>query len=53
MLLGLGLPAPLAELLADSDAQAAKGALDDSSGTLGKLIGHPTISLAAAVKAAL
>jgi NAD(P)H dehydrogenase (quinone) len=53
MLLGLGLPAPLAELLADSDAQAAKGALDDNSGTLGKLIGHPTISLAAAVKAAL
>ena len=53
MLLGLGLPAPLAELLADSDAQAARGALDDNSGTLGKLIGHPTISLAAAVKAAL
>jgi NAD(P)H dehydrogenase (quinone) len=53
MLLGLGLPAPLAELIADSDAQAAKGALDDNSGALGKLIGHPTISLAAAVKAAL
>jgi NAD(P)H dehydrogenase (quinone) len=53
MLLGLGLPAPLAELLADSDAQAAKGALDDRSGVLGKLIGRPTISLAAAVKAAL
>jgi NAD(P)H dehydrogenase (quinone) len=53
MLLGIGLPAPLAELLADSDAQAAKGALDDSSGVLGKLIGRPTISLAAAVKAAL
>ncbi len=53
MLLGLGLPAPLAGLIADSDAQAAKGALDDSSGTLGKLIGHPTISLADAVKAAL
>ncbi|NGZ83785.1 NmrA family NAD(P)-binding protein [Duganella aceris] len=52
MLLGLGLPAPLAELIADSDAQAAKGALDDNSGTLGKLIGHPTIALAAAVKAA-
>lgn len=53
MLLGLGLPASLAELIADSDAQAAKGALDDNSGTLGKLIGHPTITLAAAVKAAL
>ena len=53
MLLGLGLPAPLAELIADSDACAARGALDDSSGTLGRLIGRPTISLAAAVKAAL
>ncbi|MRW86672.1 NAD(P)H-binding protein [Pseudoduganella sp. FT26W] len=53
LLLNVGLPAPLAELIADSDAQAAKGALFDDSGVLGKLIGHPTISLAAAVKAAL
>lgn len=53
MLLGFGLPAPLAELIADSDAQAARGALYDGSGTLGKLIGRPTISLADAVKAAL
>ena len=53
MLLGIGLPAPLAELISDSDACVAKGALDDTSGTLGKLIGHPTITLAAAVKAAL
>ncbi|MFS2136371.1 NmrA family NAD(P)-binding protein [Duganella sp. Dugasp56] len=53
MLLGVGLPAPLAELIADSDAQAARGALYDGSGTLGKLIGRPTISLADAVKAAL
>jgi NAD(P)H dehydrogenase (quinone) len=53
MLLGVGLPTPLAELIADSDAQAARGALYDDSGTLGKLIGRPTISLADAVKAAL
>jgi len=53
LLLSLGLPAPLAELIADSDAQAAKGALFDDSKTMGKLIGRPTISLAAAVKAAL
>jgi NAD(P)H dehydrogenase (quinone) len=53
MLLGFGLPAPLAELIADSDAQAARGALYDGSGALGKLIGRPTISLADAVKAAL
>lgn len=53
MLLGVGLPMPLAELIADSDAQAAMGALYDGSGTLGKLIGRPTISLADAVQAAL
>jgi NAD(P)H dehydrogenase (quinone) len=53
LLLNVGLPAPLPELIADSDAQAAKGALFDDSGVLGKLIGRPTISLAAAVKAAL
>lgn len=53
MLLGLGLPAPLAELIADSDAAAAKGALDDDGRALSKLIGRPTITLADAVKAAL
>ncbi|MQA39101.1 NmrA family NAD(P)-binding protein [Rugamonas aquatica] len=53
MLVQLGLPVPLAGLIADSDAHAAKGALDDGSCTLGKLIGRPTISLADAVKAAL
>lgn len=53
MLLGLGLPAPLAELIADADAAAAKGALDDSGRALSKLIGRPTITLADAVKAAL
>lgn len=53
LLVNVGLPAPLAELIADSDAQAAKGALFDDSRTLSKLIGHPTISLADAVKAAL
>jgi NAD(P)H dehydrogenase (quinone) len=53
LLLNVGLPAPLAELIAGSDAQAAKGALFDDSGTLGKLIGRPTIALADAVKAAL
>lgn len=53
LLVNVGLPAPLADLIADSDAQAAKGALFDDSRTLSKLIGHPTISLADAVKAAL
>lgn len=53
MLLGLGLPAPLAELIADSDAAAANGALDDDSHTLSKLIGRPTITLTDAVKVVL
>ncbi|MYM33247.1 NmrA family NAD(P)-binding protein [Duganella sp. FT94W] len=53
MLLQVGLPAPLAELVADADAQAAQGALSDDSKVLSKLIGRPTISLADAVKAAL
>lgn len=53
MLVSVGLPAPMADLIAESDAQAAKGALFDDSRTLSKLIGHPTISLADAVKAAL
>jgi NAD(P)H dehydrogenase (quinone) len=53
LLVNVGLPAPLADLIADSDAQAAQGAQFDDSRTLGKLIGRPTISLADAVKAAL
>jgi NAD(P)H dehydrogenase (quinone) len=53
LLVNVGLPAALADLISDSDAQAAKGALFDESRTLSKLIGHPTISLADAVKAAL
>src|SRR5471030_3475240 len=39
---GAGLPDWLAEMLADSDAGAAKGALFDDSHTLSKLIGRPT-----------
>lgn len=53
MLIGVGLPAPVADLISDSDAAAAKGALDDSGRALSKLIGRPTITLADAVKAAL
>lgn len=41
-LTGFGLPEGLADLLANSDAGAAKGALFDDSGVLGKLIGRPT-----------
>lgn len=52
-LLGAGLPRPVAELLADSDAGAAKGALFDDSRQLSRLIGRPTTPLAAALQAAL
>ena len=48
-----GLPPPLAALLADSDAGAAKGALFDDGGDLRRLIGRPTTPLAASVAAAL
>jgi len=49
ILIGAGLPEPLAALLADSDAGAAKGALFDDSHTLSRLIGRPTTPLAQVV----
>jgi NAD(P)H dehydrogenase (quinone) len=52
-LVGFGLPEPIAGLLSDSDAGAAKGGLFDDAGVLGKLIGRPTTSLTAVVKAAI
>ena len=52
-LLGAGLPEAYADLVADSDAGVAKGALFDGSHGLSKLIGRPTTPLAVAVKAAL
>jgi NAD(P)H dehydrogenase (quinone) len=50
---GLGLPGPLAAMLADSSAKAAGGALFDQSLTLSALIGRPTTSMIEAVKAAV
>lgn len=52
-LLGAGLPAGLAALLADSDAGAAQGALFDDGKQLSTLIGRPTTPLAVALTAAL
>jgi len=52
-LLGAGLPEFVAELLANADTAASKGALFDHSGDLSKLIGRPTTPLATALKAAL
>lgn len=47
---GFGLPAGLADMLADSDVGAAKGGLFDDSHTLSKLVGRPTTSMADSVK---
>ncbi|RJG08296.1 SDR family oxidoreductase [Massilia cavernae] len=52
-LLGAGVPAGLAALLAESDAGAAKGGLFDDSLQLRELIGRPTTPLASLVTAAL
>lgn len=49
----VGLPAGLADLLADSDVGASKGGLFDDSRTLSKMIGRPTTSLAESVKGIL
>ncbi|MEG2590819.1 MAG: SDR family oxidoreductase [Citrobacter sp.] len=46
---GFGLPAGLADMLADSDIGASKGGLFDDSHTLSKLIERPTTSLADSV----
>ena len=47
---GVGLPAGLAEMLADSDIGASKGGLFDDSRTLSALLGRPTTTLAESVK---
>jgi NAD(P)H dehydrogenase (quinone) len=52
-LLGAGLPAPIAHLLAESDVGASKGGLFDDGHQLSALIGRPTATLAAMVEAAL
>lgn len=53
VLVGAGLPAPLAEAIAGYDGSAAQGALDGSSEALEALIGRPATPLADAVRAAL
>eukprot|EP01133_Synstelium_polycarpum_P015897 gene15897-18890_t len=52
-LVSVGVPEGFADLLADSDAGAAKGGLEDHGKQLSALIGRPTTTLADAVKAAL
>lgn len=53
LLKNAGLPAGLAEMLADSDSGAAKGGLFDDSHSLSRLIGRPTTPYPQAIKAAL
>ncbi|HEJ8280466.1 TPA: SDR family oxidoreductase [Klebsiella oxytoca] len=50
---GVGLPASLADMLADSDTGASKGGLFDDSRTLSALIGRPTTTLADSIKGIL
>ncbi|MDP3255913.1 MAG: SDR family oxidoreductase [Bosea sp. (in: a-proteobacteria)] len=52
-LVGAGLPEGLADLIADSDAGAAKGALDDGTQRLSGLIGRPTTPFATTIADAL
>ncbi|WP_420103667.1 SDR family oxidoreductase [Bosea sp. (in: a-proteobacteria)] len=52
-LIGAGLPEGLAALLADSDAAAARGALQDDSGSLSRLIGRPTTPFTESIARAL
>jgi len=52
-LIGAGLPADLANVLADADLGLGRGELFTGSGDLSRLLGRPTTSLAAAVADAL
>jgi NAD(P)H dehydrogenase (quinone) len=53
VLVGAGLPAPYAEVLADSDLGLARGELEVTTGDLSRLIGRPTTSVVDAVRAGL
>jgi NAD(P)H dehydrogenase (quinone) len=53
VLVGAGLPAGFAHILADADVGISRGELDDTSGDLRRLIGRPTTTLATALAAAL
>lgn len=52
-MLQAGLPEPVADILADADANAANGTLYSDDKTLSRLLGRPTTPLAALLGAAL
>ena len=53
LLVSVGLPKAIADLLADTEAHAAHGWLAESSGTLSQLIARPTTTIAESIKEAL
>lgn len=53
ILQSFGLPAGFAAMLVDVDQRAGEGWLADTSGTLTRILGRPTVPLAAAVAAAV
>jgi NAD(P)H dehydrogenase (quinone) len=53
VLVGAGVPAPFAEVLADSDLGLGRGELEVTSGDLSTLLGRPTTSLSEAVNSAV
>ena len=53
VLVSVGLPAPVADLLANSDAAAAKGALFGDEQQLSKLIGRPTTPITVSLQQTL
>ena len=52
-LIGVGLPAVIADLLANSDVGASAGGLFDDGRQLSRLIGRPTTPLASSVGVAM
>ena len=53
ILQGFGLPEGFARMLVDVDLKAPEGWLQDTGGTLSRLLGRPTVRLAEAVRTAL
>lgn len=53
LLVGVGLPEPVAGIYADSDAGIARGELFVDTGDLSRLIGRPTTTLEESIKLAL
>ena len=49
----VGLPEPVAAMVADIDRSIARGDLVTDNGELARLIGHPTTPLTASIQAAL